>query len=173
MNLPERARIFATAAHAAVGQKRKYTNEDYIVHPAAVVGIVSSVKHYDEMLAAAWLHDTVEDTQVTHQLITDVFGAYVGRLVWFLTDISKPEDGNRAIRKALDREHTAKAWPDAKTIKLADLIHNTKSIVALDPDFAVTYVREKESLLDVLQEGDPALMKIAKMQLEEYTGIIH
>ncbi|VDZ55823.1 bifunctional (p)ppGpp synthetase II/ guanosine-3',5'-bis pyrophosphate 3'-pyrophosphohydrolase [Serratia odorifera] len=60
--LVERARRYATKAHAAIDQRRKYTNAPYIVHPQAVVEIVRSVPHTDEMLAAAWLHDTVEDT---------------------------------------------------------------------------------------------------------------
>lgn len=51
MDVVERALIFATAAHAAVGQKRKYTGEDYIVHPIAVMELVRSVPHDDNMLA--------------------------------------------------------------------------------------------------------------------------
>lgn len=55
----------ATAAHEGIGQVRKYTGEPYINHPAAVAELVSSVPHTPEMLAAAWLHDTVEDTPIT------------------------------------------------------------------------------------------------------------
>ena len=109
MDVVERARIFATAAHAAVGQVRKYTNEPYIVHPAEVVSIVRSVPHTPEMLAAAWLHDTVEDTDVTMEVVRAEFGDAVAELVGWLTDVSRPEDGNRAVRKARDREHTAAA----------------------------------------------------------------
>jgi guanosine-3',5'-bis(diphosphate) 3'-pyrophosphohydrolase len=57
MTLEDRARTFATAAHAAVGQLRKYTHEPYIVHPAEVVSIVKSVAHTEAMVAAAWMHD--------------------------------------------------------------------------------------------------------------------
>ena len=71
--------------------------------------------------------------------------------------MSKPEDGNRATRKAIDREHTAQAPAEAQTIKLADLISNSKSIMAHDPDFAVTYLAEKRLLLEVLTKGDPGL----------------
>ena len=57
--------MFAIAAHKAVGQKRKYTGDDYIVHPAEVAHIVDQVPgSTDEMVAAAWLHDVVEDTGV-------------------------------------------------------------------------------------------------------------
>src|ERR1700719_3147112 len=73
----ERARIFATAAHTAVKQTRKYTHEPYINHPAAVVKLVASVPHTPEMLAAAWLHDVVEDTGVTLKILDAEFGGKV------------------------------------------------------------------------------------------------
>jgi (p)ppGpp synthase/HD superfamily hydrolase len=157
MNTAEHARIFATAAHAAVGQLRKYTNEPYIVHPAEVVSIVRSVPHTEAMLAAAWLHDVVEDTGVTIETVRAEFGEEVADLVSWLTDVSRPEDGNRAHRKARDREHTAAAPAEAQTVKLADLISNTRSIVAHDPKFAVTYLEEKRALLAVMTRGDAGL----------------
>ena len=79
-----------------------------------------------------------------------------------LTDVSRPEDGNRAARKTLDREHIAKASPQAKTIKIADLIDNSRSIMAHDPQFARVYLAEKRLLLDVLTEGDPTLYAMAR-----------
>ena len=82
-------------------------------------------------------------------------------LVRDLTDVSKPEDGNRAVRKEIDRQHTAQASPQAKTIKLADLISNTVSIVEHDPKFARIYLKEKALLLEVLTEGDPTLYAMA------------
>jgi (p)ppGpp synthase/HD superfamily hydrolase len=166
VDLIERARVFATAAHAAVKQTRKYTNEPYICHPAAVVAIVKSVPHTDEMLAAAWLHDTAEDTGVTVDLIRAEFGGEVAGLVWWLTDQSRPEDGNRETRKAIDRNHLAAAPPEAQTIKLADLIDNTLTIEARDPDFAKLYRREKRQLLEVMTAGDPSLMSIARLQID-------
>jgi (p)ppGpp synthase/HD superfamily hydrolase len=157
MNMTERARVFATAAHAAVGQLRKYTHEPYIVHPAEVVSIVRSVPHTEAMLAAAWLHDVVEDTGVTIETVRAEFGTEVADLVSWLTDVSRPEDGNRAHRKARDREHTAAAPAEAQTVKLADLISNTRSIMAHDPKFAVTYLEEKRALLAVMTRGDAGL----------------
>lgn len=160
-NIVERARVFAKEAHESIDHRRKYTNEPYIVHPAEVMEIVKTVEHTEEMLAAAWLHDVVEDTPVTQKEIYEEFGKEVGDLVEMLTDVSKPEDGNRRTRKALDREHTAKASPQAKTIKLADLISNTSSIVKRDPGFAKVYLAEKKLLLEVLKEGDETLWQQA------------
>jgi hypothetical protein len=65
------------------------------------------------------------------------------------------------VRKAIDRAHIEKSPPEAKTIKLADLISNTKTIVPLDPDFARVYMREKMKLMEILKEGDETLYQIA------------
>lgn len=161
------ARLFAIAAHGAVGQLRKYTGEPYINHPAAVVEIVKSVPHTDEMLAAAWLHDVVEDTGIDLATIENEFGSEVAMLVYWLTDQSRPADGNREIRKAIDRGHLERAPAPAQTIKIADLIDNTLTIEERDPGFAKIYREEKRLLLDVLTKGDPALMERAREQLAE------
>ena len=158
MNIVHKAQVYAMAAHASVQQKRKYTGEPYIVHPAEVASIVASVPgSTPDMVAAAWLHDVIEDTGCTFTDIHMAFGIDIATLVGWLTDVSKPEDGNRATRKAIDREHTAQAPAEAQTIKLADLISNSKSIMAHDPDFAKTYLAEKRMLLEVMTKGDPGL----------------
>jgi hypothetical protein len=76
--------------------------------------------------------------------------------------VSRPKDGNRAVRKAIDREHTARAPAGAQTVKLADLIANTRSIVKHDVAFARTYLAEKRLLLEVLTRGDAVLMAEAR-----------
>ncbi|HCL79688.1 MAG TPA: hypothetical protein DIC53_06950 [Synergistaceae bacterium] len=166
--LEELARLFAEKCHGRIDQRRKYTGEPYIVHPAAVVETVRSVPHTEAMLCAAWLHDVVEDTGVTLAEVERAFGAEVASLVEMLTDPSCPDDGNRERRKAIDREHTAQASREAKTIKLADLLDNTKTILERDPDFARVYMAEKELLLDSLKEGDPTLWKRAREQVDRY-----
>jgi len=157
MSIVERARIFATAAHSAVGQVRKYTGEPYINHPREVAELVAvAARCQPEMVAAAWLHDCVEDTEVSIELIRAEFGREVGDLVFGLTDASRPQD-DRAVRKAVYREHIARQSPACKTIKLADLISNTRTIVERDPEFARLYLQEKRLLLEVLREGDGGL----------------
>ena len=159
--LERRALAFADAAHRSVEQLRKYTGEPYIVHPQAVADLVRSVPHSEAMVAAALLHDVVEDTPVTIEQIAAEFGEEVAELVAWLTDVSRPEDGNRATRKARDLEHTRGAPAAAKTIKLADLIDNTRTIKAHDPSFWKVYRREKLALLRVLKEGDATLWQRA------------
>lgn len=159
MTIVQKAREFAANAHYE--QKRKYTGEPYINHPAEVVSILKTVGASDNMIAAAWLHDVVEDCCVAIVTIARLFGEEVAGLVSDLSDISLPVDGSRASRKEIDRQHTAKASPDAKTIKLADLISNTSSIVEHDPHFVRVYLHEKARLLEVLKEGNPTLWKMA------------
>jgi (p)ppGpp synthase/HD superfamily hydrolase len=164
-SLVARARAFAIEAHSAINHKRKYTGDDYIVHPREVAAIVATVPHTDEMLAAAWLHDTVEDTGVAIETIRAEFGPIVAMYVADLTDVSTPDLGNRAVRKAIDLAHTAEACADAKTIKLADLLSNTASIVEHDPGFARVYLKEKAAMLEVMTEGDATLLARAKATL--------
>jgi len=160
-DLVDSARVYATEAHQRINHRRKYNNEPYHVHLSAVAKLVASVTDDAEMIAAAWLHDTVEDTQATLEDIEAAFGQPVAELVEELTDISRPGDGNRAVRKAIDRRHLAQASSRAKTVKLADLIDNCKDITRHDPRFARIYLAEMHSLLEVLQEGDAQLYRRA------------
>jgi len=162
-----KAFVYASAAHAAIDQRRKYTGDPYIVHPVEVCCRVSEVEHTPEMLAAALLHDTVEDTEITIENIEQMFGKIVANLVSWLTDISKPEDGNRATRKAIDRKHTHLAPKAAQTIKVADLIANTKDITEFDIHFAKVYVNEKRLLLEGMN-ADEKLMKEAWEMVEKF-----
>lgn len=168
IDIPERideterkAMLFAHHKHSEVNQKRKYSGKPYIVHPYAVAELVRSIPHTSAMLSAAWLHDTLEDTKTTQADIANLFGEPIPKYVKMLTNVSKPEDGNRKVRKEKDRQHLQKAAPKAKTVKLADLIHNSKSIIQEDPGFARVYLREMRTLLEVLKEGDQTLWKRA------------
>lgn len=168
-HLPAAAMAYAAGAHIAKGQRRKYNSEPYIAHPARVVEILKSAGIVDpEVLAAAWLHDVVEDTDATIEDIEQFFTPRVAQLVDEVTDVSRPEDGNRARRKEIDRQHLAQASPDGKSIKLADLIDNTSDICANDPNFARIYMREKHALLEVLGDGHPILFARASRFVTEY-----
>ncbi len=161
-DLVNRAIRFATEAHQRIAHRRKYSNQPYAVHLDQVAKIVASVTDDEEMIAAAWLYDVVEDTPATLDDIEHEFSSSVARLVRELTDISKPSDGNRAARKAIDREHLAQASGRAQTIKLAVLIDNYKDIARHDVRFAQVYLNEMESLLRVLTEADERLMRRAR-----------
>jgi hypothetical protein len=166
-SLVRRAKEFAVRAHTRIVHLRKYTSAPYAVHLENVVALVSSVTDEPETLAAAWLHDVVEDTPVTLEDLEREFGRPVAVLVESLTDVSKPSDGNRSVRKRKDREHLAKASPAAKTIKLADLIDNCRDICRNDQKFAQVYLAEMKDLLKVLRDGNGELYNEAVTVCEE------
>jgi len=164
MSIVEKAAKFAIDAHGA--QKRKYTGESYTVHLEEVAELVNRPWVRDEVIAAAWLHDVLEDTDVTSLELINEFGLEIAEMVSMLTDFSLSY-GNRAKRKAMDRARLAQATPDVQTIKLADIISNTRSIAEHDSNFASkTYLPEVRALLDVLTDGDAGLMAKAKEQVQ-------
>lgn len=159
------AMTFAREVHK--GHVRKYTGNPYADHLAEVAGIAMSVGwhsaevHPDAFMAVCWLHDSIEDRGVTVHQLTDLFGMTVAKGVLLLSDL---EEGNRAERKRLSRERLALAPAWIQTIKCADLISNTASIVMHDPKFAETYLQEKRELLAVLTKADKRLWNLAMSQ---------
>ena len=75
----DRAVVFATEAHS--GQKRRGSNAPYIIHPLEVATIAATLSDDEDIMCAALLHDTVEDTEVTIEEIEENFGPHVRRLV--------------------------------------------------------------------------------------------
>lgn len=165
-DLVARASTYATSAHARIQHLRKYSGQPYDVHLRAVAKLVATVSSDPAVIAAAWLHDVVEDTPATFEEIGRAFGEEVAALVRELTDVSRPADGNRAVRKERDRQHLAGVSPRAKTVKLADIIDNSEDICRHDPHFGRVYVKEARALLEVLGEGDPQLFRQAQAALE-------
>lgn len=169
------ARAVAHTAHQAVKQVRKKElmangqPEPYYFHPFRVASLVKMWEEgNDDAISAAYLHDVLEDTGVTADDLLHYFPARIVDLVKEVTEISKPGDGNRAIRKEIDRLHYQSASPNGQTIKIADMIDNTRSIVKTDKDFAVVYMKEMRKLLDGLTLGNPDLWVIANLQLLEW-----
>ena len=147
--ITDKARCYATAAHAAVGQRRKYTNEPYIVHPMAVADMVRAAGGTTDMVAAAYLHDVIEDTQVTFEDLKEAFGESIAAKVGALTNKAKPEDGNRIQRFVINCRALIKHLDEeTMVIKVCDLIHNTSSIIEHDHGFASIYLAEKEFMMD-------------------------
>lgn len=157
--LIDKAKDLAGKAHE--GQFRKYSKMPYIVHPIEVATILQTVPHTEEMVAAALLHDVVEDTDYTVDDIASLIDPKVAELVEGLTDISKPEDGNRKTRKGIDRQFLSEQSPQVQTIKYADIISNTQDIRANDPNFAKVYLEEMKELLKIMDKGDKTLYQRA------------
>lgn len=138
------------------GQKRKYTHTPYVLHSFAVWALLADRKLDSEVQIAGILHDVVEDTPIELQYIHAIFGERVAKLVYAVTDEYTPARymQNRAERKRMECDRLRCVTDSAQSIKLADLIDNTASIVKYDPVFARVYLSEKRALLEVLTRGD-------------------
>jgi len=185
MTLIEKAQEVAHEAHDSVLQKRKYNNHPYWEHTDGVAALVEKTLREAnkgelnaadiEVVAAAHLHDVFEDVTPKNpafspEFINKEFGHRVYTFVKELTDIYTKEaysNYNRAQRKKMERERAANISNDAKTIKLADLILNSESILAEDPDFAKVYLKEKFQLLPSLLGGNSTLLARATAQTLE------
>lgn len=127
--LLDRAIRFAVDAHA--GTERRGKGFPYIVHPLEAMAIVSTLTPDQELLAAAALHDTVEDTDVTIDDIRKEFGSRVAALVEaesdsFITGLSEEASWRMRKQAAIDRLSSASV--EAKTVALGDKLSNMRAI---------------------------------------------
>jgi (p)ppGpp synthase/HD superfamily hydrolase len=153
-----RAREFAREAHKA--QLRRYTGEPYFTHPEEVAGMVERAGLSENAIAAAFLHDIINDQGVEPELLFREFGPKVASMVVVLTDTPVGPGFNRERRKALDMDRLSKASVSVQGIRCADLISNTSTIVKYDPGFARIYLPEKRAILEVLTRA-PAVLRDA------------
>lgn len=172
----EKVREFAEKAHD--GQKRKYTGEKFIRHPERVKDIVSEYTSDRALLAAALLHDVLEDTDVTgEELKAFLYSVMDGelaertyQLVVDLTDVYTKADYpnlNRLKRKRKDAERLKMARPNAQTVKYADAIDNALDIVKNDRDFARVFLNECSYLVSMMDKGHPRLRQRAEKVISE------
>ncbi len=118
---------FATGAHK--GQTRQHTGELYIMHPVRVSLMAADYGLTRYGIAAALLHDVVEDTRYTLPDVVTVFGGVVGGMVWGLTnaearDVATVGVDNRATRKEMDREWLSRQMSEVKMLKAMDMMDN-------------------------------------------------
>ncbi len=126
-----RALSFAAEKHR--DQRRKDAEASpYINHPIAVATVLAAEGEVSDgdLLLAATLHDTVEDTQTTFSEIEENFGSVVAGLVREVTD---DKSLDKAQRKRLQIEHARMASPNAKQLKIADKICNVRDITVCPP----------------------------------------
>lgn len=132
---------FAAKRHR--NQKRKGADgEPYINHPLEVANLLANVGKVEDtdVLIAALLHDTIEDTGTTEEEITELFGADVCGMVLEVTD---DKSLPKSERKQLQIEHAPHLSPGAKLIKLGDKISNISDIVN-NPPHDWTLERKRE-----------------------------
>lgn len=152
---------FGRKAHK--DQVRKYTSEPYFTHCVRVAEAVADHVDDEAAIVAALLHDTVEDTETTHEIILERFGEDVAEYVWYLT---KPPAfvGNRAKRKLHDRNRLKEAPEIVRFIKVMDVWDNYQGIREHDPKFYETFREEVRDLLYVMD----SLMVVKKFAGDDF-----
>lgn len=166
----QQVKVFAERAHN--GQQRKYTPDPYIVHPIRVMEMCRCYSQELPVLAAALLHDVLEDTEVDIEALEQFLNSVMGEkdaiqtmeLVKELTDVyikDRYPKWNRKKRKLKEAERIEKTCAQSQTVKYADIIDNCREIVDQDPEFANRFLRECRDLLRRMPKGHPALFKQA------------
>ena len=149
--LLDRAIIFAVKAHH--NTERRGKGFPYIIHPLEAVEIVATMTTDQELLAAAALHDTIEDTDVTVEQIRAQFGDRIAELVHsesdqFTEGVSEEDSWHDRKKAAIDR--LAAASHDAKIVALGDKLSNMRAIwrdyqVKGDALWSIFHVKDKAS----------------------------
>jgi guanosine-3',5'-bis(diphosphate) 3'-pyrophosphohydrolase len=174
----ERVKMFADEAHG--DQMRRYAKERYIVHPIRVMEIVREYSQEIPLLAAALLHDVLEDTPTTADQLRSFLDSVMNKdladrtflLVEELTDVyvkSAYPKMNRRTRRTREAERLAEVSADAHTVKYADIIDNVQDIPSVESDFALTYIRESKQLLSHMPHGNPKLYSRALAVIDDST----
>ncbi|WP_035456283.1 HD domain-containing protein [Algoriphagus terrigena] len=175
----EEIRDFADQAHG--DQMRKYAPDRYIVHPVRVMKMCQEYTDNLPVLAAALLHDVLEDTDTGKEEMLEFLQKHLSytqamkvlRLVVELTDVYVKADYpklNRDQRKGKEAERLAKISPDAQTIKYADIIDNCKEITAHDAHFAPVFLKECRHILMGCKKGNRQLHKAAVETVDQELG---
>lgn len=158
------ARDFALEKHQ--GQVRKHDGKPYIAHLDGVVGILKEHGYRTpEIIAAAFLHDTLEKTDTTVEELIEKFGPTVAELVYWLTDTEKGSTGALQAAWRLSRA----PW-HAKLIKLADIIDNGTAIVMHNPEFGPTFLEEKRLQLKKMAEIESS--RLLRLPLFQKAAIV-
>jgi RelA/SpoT family (p)ppGpp synthetase len=132
--LLNRAYVYAMKAH---GEQRRASGDPYFSHPIEVAAILTDLKLDDATIAAALLHDTIEDTEATRAEIDGLFGPDIGRLVEGLTKLKKLDLVTKEAKQAENLRKLLLAIADdvrVLLIKLADRLHNMRTLEYMPPE---------------------------------------
>src|SRR5436853_490290 len=144
--LLNRAYVYAMKAH---GSQIRASGDPYFSHPLEVAAILTDLKLDDATIAAALLHDTIEDTSATRAEIDQMFGADIGALVEGLTKLKKLDLVTKEAKQAENLRKLLLAIADdvrVLLVKLADRLHNMRTLSHVPPD---TRRRTAEETLDI------------------------
>lgn len=159
-------RDFALAKHG--GQVRKHDGRPYIEHLDGVAAVLKEHGYKSpDVIAAAFLHDTLEKTDTTVEELIEAFGLPVTELVFWLTDSERGSSESRALQAAW---RLSRAPWNAKLIKLADIIDNGTAIIAHNPDFGPTFLDEKRLQLKKMAEVEGS--RLLRLPLFQRAAIV-
>ncbi|MFW6173559.1 MAG: HD domain-containing protein [Elusimicrobiota bacterium] len=157
------AEKFATKKHH--GQTRKFTGKPYIIHPQQVSELVSNYGGSLDMIAAAWLHDVMEDCGVKFEKIKEKFGDKVAKLV---KELTIPPYADKSGKKS---DYIAKEMEimssDGLTIKLCDRLSNVLNFEIAHPKFVLKYAPKTKFILDSLEDSQRPLNAVQKKLVKE------
>src|SRR6201995_1190183 len=144
--LLNRAYVYAMKAH---GEQKRASGDPYFSHPLEVAAILTDLKLDDSTIAAALLHDTIEDTDATRAEIDQMFGADIGALVDGLTKLKKLDLVTKEAKQAENLRKLLLAIADdvrVLLVKFADRLHNMRTL-----EFVPTASRKRiaEETLDI------------------------
>ena len=132
--LLNRAYVYAMKAH---GEQKRASGDPYFSHPLEVAAILTDLKLDDATIAAALLHDTIEDTHATRAEIDQLFGEDIGGLVEGLTKLAKLDLVTKEAKQAENLRKLLLAIADdvrVLLVKLADRLHNMRTIGHMPPE---------------------------------------
>ncbi|MEX0752964.1 MAG: RelA/SpoT family protein, partial [Xanthobacteraceae bacterium] len=144
--LLDRAYVYAMKAH---GEQRRASGDPYFSHPLEVAAILTDLKLDDATIAAALLHDTIEDTEATRSEIDALFGGDIGALVEGLTKLKKLDLVTKEAKQAENLRKLLLAIADdvrVLLVKLADRLHNMRTLEHMAPE---SRRRVAEETLDI------------------------
>src|SRR3954449_13133258 len=144
--LLNRAYVYAMKAH---GEQKRASGDPYFSHPLEVAAILTDLKLDDSTIAAALLHDTIEDTAATRAEIDEMFGPDIGALVEGLTKLKRLDLVTKEAKQAENLRKLLLAIADdvrVLLIKLADRLHNMRTLAHVPP---ATRRRMAEETLDI------------------------
>lgn len=168
MDIFDKALCYATEKHS--GQVRKFSHIPYIVHPVEVAGIIATMSDDKELLAAALLHDTVEDTDATIEEIRELFGEKVSSLV--LTETEDKREGQSPEETWVLRKEESLLLLDntndlnVKMLWLGDKLSNMRS-------FANIFKQEGNAIWNRFHQKDPKMQAWYYSSIAKYLSVLH
>jgi guanosine-3',5'-bis(diphosphate) 3'-pyrophosphohydrolase len=178
----EQVKSFAAFAHG--DQRRKYSDEPYVYHVFRVMNTCYLYHNSLPVLAAALLHDVLEDTTTTPAELKRFLdksiphpdeAAEALKLVVELTDVFTKKNYsrlNRKERKRFEHDRLATVSADAQTIKYADILDNVENVAAADPDFAPVLIHEYADLLQLLTKGEQHLYRQVQQKVADTLAVV-